>query len=122
MSFRDDSKKRKLSIHHKYNRRLVRLSFSLEEFLKLADMKLDMSLFGKVHDREQIMQIVDKCRELTALLQDSKNKIDRPPIRAKFSEVFQNTHETPKRIYSEYDVFTGLTKIRVEGSGANTDR
>jgi hypothetical protein len=121
MSFNDESKKQKLSIHNKYNRRLVRLSFSVEEFLKLADMKLDISLFGKVHNREQIMQVVDKCRELAALLQDSKDIIDRPPIHEIFSEVFQKTPEAPKRIFSENDVFRGLTKIRVGGSGANTD-
>ncbi len=89
MDLKDKSKNRKVSIHNKYTRRLRRLSFSVEEFLKLAEMKLDRSLSGDVHNRAEIEQIEMKCRELAALLADSKDDIDSPSSRDNFFEVRQ---------------------------------
>ncbi|MGA7750247.1 MAG: hypothetical protein WCA63_08875, partial [Gallionella sp.] len=62
---------------------------SVEEFLKLAEMKLDRSLSGDVHNRAEIEQIEMKCRELAALLADSKDDIDSPSSRDNFFEVRQ---------------------------------
>jgi hypothetical protein len=110
MIFKDRPEDRKISIHNKYNRRLRRLSISIEEFLKLADMKLDRSLSGKIQNRAQIEQIAKKCRELATLIPDPRHAIAHPPVRDNFFEAFQQTHGVTEQLISANDFFKDLTK------------
>lgn len=86
------------------------MSISVEEFLKLADMRLDRSLSGNIENRAQIEQIEKKCRELAALIPEPKDAIDCHPIRDNFFDVFQQTPGVTERLISANGFFKGLTK------------
>ncbi|MCO7230315.1 hypothetical protein NH398_13870 [Halomonas sp. CnH100-B] len=105
MSFNDEPKNPRLSVHNKYKRRLKSLSRHVDDFLYHADMKLDESIAGNIYKREEIEQVVAKVRELAALLPDTDEAFDGPSIREDFLEVLEQSAGETEKIMAEADNF-----------------
>lgn len=105
MSFKDEPKNPRLSIHNKYKRRLNSLALAVNDFLQHADMKLDPALAGRINKRAQIETVVAKCRELAALLPDPADAINTPPVRADFLEILQESDGDTAKILADADAF-----------------
>lgn len=111
MDIKDEPKNPRLSVHNKYKRRLRALSFSVEDFLLHAEMKLDESISGRIYKKSEIEQIVAKAKELAELLPDPADAIDCPPIREDFLEVLQQTAGDTEKIIADAEAFfKGLSK------------
>lgn len=102
---KEESKNPRLSLHHKYKRRLLSLSWSLSEFLHYAEQKLDPDVAGKIYKRSEILAIVAKCKELQALLPDPNEASNLPPIREDFLEVLQSADSDTEKILTEAENF-----------------
>lgn len=70
---------RKVSIHNMYKRRLRKLSRALDQYLQLAQAKLDRSQSGNVHNRADIEYLVAKGTELAVLLPIEQERAERSP-------------------------------------------
>ena len=105
MSFKDEPKNPRLSIHNKYKRRLNSLALAVDDFLQHADMKLDPALAGRINKRAQIETVVAKCRELAVLLPDPADAINTPPVRADFLEILQESDGDTAKILADADAF-----------------
>ena len=104
MGFNDQPKNLKKSINDKYNRRVKSLSRHLEDFIYHAEMKLDESISGRIYRRSEIESIVEKVKELMAILPAS----DEPPsINFDILEIIENATEETQRILSEGQKFFG---------------
>ena len=104
MGFNDQPKNQKKSINDKYNRRVKSLSRHLEDFIYHAEMKLDESISGRIYRRSEIESIVEKVKELMAILPAS----DEPPsINFDILEIIENATEETQRILSEGQKFFG---------------
>ncbi|CAS08647.1 hypothetical protein [Escherichia coli] len=102
MGFNDQPKNLKKSINDKYNRRVKSLSRHLEDFIYHAEMKLDESISGRIYRRSEIESIVEKVKELMAILPAS----DEPPsINFDILEIIENATEETQRILSEGQKF-----------------
>tara|TARA_R110001599_G_scaffold64023_3_gene179199 strand:+ start:857310 stop:857684 length:375 start_codon:yes stop_codon:yes gene_type:complete len=102
---KEEPKNPRLSLHHKYKRRLPALSWSVAEFLTYAEQKLNPDIGGNIHKRTEIEAIVSKCKELQTLPPDPQDANDVPPIREGFLEVLQSAGENTKKILAEADKF-----------------
>lgn len=98
MGFKDQPKNLKKSINDKYNRRKKSLSRYLEDFIYHAEMKLGESIPGKIYRRSEIESIVEKAKELMAILptsnESSSNNLN-------IIEIIENATEETQRILSE---------------------
>jgi hypothetical protein len=68
---------RKVSIHNMYRRRLRKLSRALDQYLQLAEAKLDKAQSGNIHNRAEIEYLVAKGMELAVLLPSEQERADR---------------------------------------------
>ncbi|EOF8195031.1 TPA: hypothetical protein ACPY5Y_001570 [Yersinia enterocolitica] len=98
MGFNDQPKNLKKSINDKYNRRVKSLSRHLEDFIYHAEMKLDESISGRIYRRDEIESIVEKVKELVAILPVSNEP---PSINFDIIEIIENATEETLRILSE---------------------
>jgi len=73
------------------------LSHALDGFLYMAEIKLDRSQTGNIHNREEIDEIVVKCRELNALL-PNRAALDLVPITDDSFDMLEQTGGDTKRI------------------------
>ncbi|MBG23564.1 MAG: hypothetical protein CMF22_08925 [Idiomarinaceae bacterium] len=105
MSFGDEPKNPRLSVHNKYKRRLKSLSLAVDDFIQHADMKLDESVAGKIYKRQEIEEIVSKARELAELLPSPEDALDCPPVRDDFLEILQNSAGDTEKILEEANNF-----------------
>ncbi|MDP1767895.1 MAG: hypothetical protein Q8L74_03715 [Nitrospirota bacterium] len=111
MDFNGEPKNRKVSIHNKYKRRLRNLSHAIDQYLQMAEIKLDKSQSGSIHNRAEIEKIVDKTKELAAMLPSKSELISCPPVRDDFFEVLERTAgDTEKIIAEANEFFKGLTE------------
>lgn len=69
---------RKVSIHNMYKRRLRKLSRVLDQYLHVAQAKLDPSQSGNVHNRAEIEHLAEKGAELARLLPAQEGSADPP--------------------------------------------
>lgn len=102
MGFNDQPKNLKKSINDKYNRRVKSLSRHLEDFIYHAEMKLDESVSGRIYRRSEIESIVEKVKELAAILPVSTEP---PSINFDVIEMIENATEETQRILSEGQKF-----------------
>ncbi len=71
------TKNLKRSIREKYKRRESNLHHAIEQYMLFADDRLNESIAGKARDKEQILKIIEKCKELLAELPEPNEfKID----------------------------------------------
>lgn len=99
MGFNGQPKNLKKSINDKYNRRVKSLSRHLEDFIYHAEMKLDESISGRIYRRSEIESIVEKVKELVAILPVSNES---PSINF---DIIENATEETQRILSEGQKF-----------------
>jgi hypothetical protein len=119
MNLKPEPKNVKLSIHNKYKRRLRQLSLTIDDFLHHVEMKLDRSIGGNIHNRQDIEAIKLKCEELAALLPDPADALDCPPIREDFLEALQQMDgETESIIANAESFLKGLSKEEWEEMAA----
>lgn len=102
MGFNGQPKNLKKSINDKYNRRVTSLSRHLEDFIYHAEMKLDESISGRIYRRSEIESIVEKVKELVAILPVSNES---PSINFDIIEIIENATEETQRILSEGQKF-----------------
>lgn len=99
MGFNNQPKNLKKSINDKYNRRVKSLSRHLEDFIYHAEMKLDESISGRIYRRSEIESIVEKVKELVAIL-----PVSNEPPSVNF-DIIENATEETQRILSEGQKF-----------------
>lgn len=102
MGFNEQPKNLKKSINDKYNRRVKSLSRHLEDFIYHAEMKLDESISGRIYRRCEIESIVEKVKELVAILPVSNEP---PSINLDIIEIIENATQETQRILSEGQKF-----------------
>lgn len=108
---KEEPKNPRLSLHHKYKRRLRSLSWSVAEFLSYAEQKLDPDVGGKIYKRVEIVAIVAKCRELRELLPDQEEALNLPPIREDLLVILRSASDNTDKILAEAnDFFKNLSK------------
>lgn len=110
MSFNAEPKNKRLSIHNKYKRRLKWLSHALDDFIQSAERKLDESIAGKIHKRNEIEAIVSKCKELAGIIPTPEELDNGPQIRTDFLEMLQQASgDTDKILNDAQEFFNGFT-------------
>lgn len=94
-----------------YKRRLRKLSRALDQYLQLAEAKLDRSQSGNIHNRTEIEYLVAKGMELAVLLPSEEERADRTSA-GDASPVTQQraAGETENPSPGANEFFNGLTK------------
>ncbi|WP_217542885.1 hypothetical protein [Vibrio metschnikovii] len=114
------AKDEKRSIRDKYNRRLKHLYYALEQYLLFAEERLDESKAGKIRNKEETEDIVEKVKELLVLVPEPKLPV--LDFDALFGSTFDETEEILKQgkewtdSLSEYEV----EEIHQFAKGKNT--
>ena len=102
---------RKVSIHNMYKRRLEKLSRALDQYLQLAQAKLDESQSGNIHNRTEIEYLVAKGMELAVMLPRGQEPADRSPVGDASPGAPQRAAgETDDALAGASEFFNGLTR------------
>ena len=67
-NFKNDPKDLKRSIRNKYNRRLRWLGEILDDFMHHAEERLDEERAGKIHNREETIELINECAKLREII------------------------------------------------------
>jgi len=106
---------RKVSIHNMYKRRLRKLSRILDQYLHVAQAKLDPSQSGNIHNRAEIEHLVEKGAELARLLPAQESSVDHPHDGEVSPELAHQPASGTGRVGPDADeFFEGLTHEELE--------
>ena len=64
---------KKTSLRNRYKRKLKHLANTLDQFINLANQRLDETQSGKIRRREEVQNLLEKCRDLRELLPPEGN-------------------------------------------------
>ncbi|MDY4347175.1 hypothetical protein [Pectobacterium brasiliense] len=105
MTFNDEPKNQRASIHNKYKRRLRSLSRHIDDFLYHARLKLDESVAGNIYKREEIEVVVQKATELAQLLPNPNDTFNGLSVRDDFFEILERAAGETEKIMADADSF-----------------